>query len=173
MVQAIPMVLAAGGKLIQGVAAMKAGKRNARAAYGQAIEEERAGAAQELRIRDAARAAMGEQVGAQFANGFQGGSGSALDALAESQINAAMDALTIRRETAAQARSLRAQGDNAKAEGKMALLGSIIDAGSTVGGFAADWASAKRGTTASRAPSPAPSATPSSTPARRRSVGPV
>lgn len=173
MVQAIPMVLAGGGQLIQGVGAYKAGKRNKRAAYGQALEEERAGGAQELRIRDAARTAIGQQVGAQFANGFQGGSGSALDALAESQINAALDALTIRRETAAQARSLRAQGDNAAAEGKTALLSSIMSAGATVAGYKNDWAAARKGRTPSPSPAPTPSPTPTGTPVRRRSVGPV
>lgn len=144
--QALPMVLAAGGKLVQGVGALKAGNANRRALYGQAREVESTAAAQELRIRDTARKAIGEQVAAQFGNGMLGGTGSALDALAESQVNAMLDVLQVRRESTAKAMSLRAQGDQARTEGRFALASSILGAASSAAGMGDDWAQAKRGT---------------------------
>ncbi len=140
------IALQAVGSLVQGVGAYKAGQANKRAAYAQALEEERTGNAEELRVRDAGRAAIGAQIAGQFGNGFQGGSGSALDALTESQVNAALDALTIRRDAAGKARSLRAQGDQASSQGKFALASSILGAGSAIAGGKSDWAAAKRGT---------------------------
>jgi hypothetical protein len=84
----------AAGQIIGGVASYEAGKFNRATANTEAIEIERYGAQEELRVRDAARQAIGNQVAAQGANGFQQGTGSALDALQESQVNAALDALT-------------------------------------------------------------------------------
>lgn len=139
--------IAAAGSIVKGVAGYQAGRKNKKALFGQALEEERAGVAEEARIRDAARQAMGEQVSAQFSNGFFGGTGSALDALQQSQINAALDTLNIRREAAGKARSLRAQGRQAATQGKFALVEGLLGAGSSIAGMSSDWASAKSGTT--------------------------
>jgi hypothetical protein len=148
----IGLTLAAGAA--KGIAGMNAGQQNKRALFGQAREELIAGNEQQLRIRDAARIAMGEQVAAQSSNGFFGGTGSAIDALRESQINAALDALTVRREAEAKARSLRAQGRQASQQGKFALVESIIGTGSQLLGQKSDWAAARSG----QRPAPSPKA---------------
>lgn len=148
MVQAaIPVALAVGSSVMKGVAGYEAGRKNRNNAYAQAREQENLGVATEARIRDGARMQMGDQIAAQFSNGFMGGSGSALDALTQSQINAAMDALNVRREAASKAASLRASGDMAMSEGRMALVGSLFDAGSSIVGMKSDWAAAKSGMT--------------------------
>ncbi len=143
--QFIPAALAVGGSVLKGVGGLKAGKQNKRALYGQAREAENTGAAQELRIREEARRALGQQVAAQWGNGFTGDSGSALDAVTESQVNAAMDALSVRREAAAKARGYRAEGDQRLREGKMALAQGLIGAGSAAFGMKDDWAQVRRG----------------------------
>jgi hypothetical protein len=141
--QILPMALAAGGSIIKGIGGLKAGQQNKKALYGQALEEERAGEAQAMRIRDTARRAMGQQIAGQFSNGFQGGSGSALDALTESQINATLDMMEVRRQAAGKARSMRAEGDMRLSQGKFALAEGLIGAASAVVGQKSDWAAAK------------------------------
>jgi len=143
--QAIGPVLSAVGTVMGGIAAKKAGQQNQAALYGQAIEEENAGNAQALRIKEQARRAIGEQVAAQWGNGFTGGSGSALDALTESQVNATMDMMQVRRDAEAKARSLRTEGDQRASAGKWALAESIVGAGAKLFGASADWAAAHSG----------------------------
>lgn len=132
--------LQAAGNIIGGVGAYESGKYNRAVSRTMATEEERAGAADEARIRDAARMAIGDQITAQGANGFQQGTGSALDALAQSQVNAAYDALLTRQDAARRARAQRIQGDIAYAQGSNALVQGMMGAAST----AVDWASARR-----------------------------
>jgi hypothetical protein len=140
----ISMGFAVGGSVLGGIAKHKAGKRNKRALYAQAREEEVAGSLQELRIRENARKAIGDQLAAQSSNGFQGGTGSALDYLAESQINMVLDTLTVRREAALKARSLREEGRNRASEGKWGLIEGLIGAGSQAAGMASDWAAVQK-----------------------------
>jgi len=143
--QNLPSILAVGGSIFGGSAKNAAGQQNQQALYAQATEEEAAGAAQETRIREQARKAIGEQSASLSANGFQGDSGSALDALTESQINATLDALNVRRQAAAKARALRAEGDIRASEGKNGLISGLIGAGSAAAGMMHDWAAVKRG----------------------------
>lgn len=147
MAQAIPMIAMAAGSVIKGVGGMKAGNANARALNREARGTELQGVAEEARVRDAARASMGEQIAAQFANGMQGGTGSALDALRESKVNAALDILEIRRQANARAMELRAQGRQQKRQGRFALVEGLIGAGSSIASANADWADARRGQT--------------------------
>ncbi|WEK43647.1 MAG: hypothetical protein P0Y64_02095 [Candidatus Sphingomonas colombiensis] len=128
------------GNVVQGIAAHDAGKYNRDASYNAAIEEERAGNAEQTRIRAAARQAIGQQVAAQGENGFAQGTGSALDALAESQVNAAFDGLLARQQAAARARARRAEGDVAMAAGNNALLTGMMGAASK----SIDWANDRR-----------------------------
>ncbi len=132
------------GTGVKAFAQNSAGVHNKRVAYAQASEEELAGSQKELRIRESARKAIGQQVAAQAGNGFLGGTGSALDALAESQINAELDVLTIRREAMSRAKSLRDQGDMAKREGQMNAIGSILGGASSLYGMSQDWAAARK-----------------------------
>lgn len=148
MADPVSMGLQAAGGLVKGVAGYKAGRANKKAFYADAIEQEKAGNAQAIQVRDQARQVIGNQVAAQFSNGFQGGTGSALDALGESQINATLDMLQVRRDAASKAMSARAQGDQALQQGKFALLSGVIEAGSSISSGIHDWAAAKKGTTA-------------------------
>ncbi len=138
------------GNIIGGVGAYEAGRYNARAAETEAVEQARAGAAEEERIREAARAAIGGQVAAQGGNGFAMGTGSALDALAYSQVNAALDAMTVRRDAAARSRAARVQGAIAKAQGENALVTGMLGAASSMANTRSDWAAARAGTRGGR-----------------------
>ncbi len=135
----------AAGKLVQGVGNYAASRSQRKALRREARGEELFGAQQELRIRDAARAAIGEQIAAQFGNGLFGGSGSALDSLAESQVNAALDRLTVRADASEKARALRKQGKQVATAGKFALAAGLLGAGSSIQQGQSDWADARRG----------------------------
>lgn len=139
------------GNIFGGMASYETGKYNRALSRVQATEAERAGADQETRIREAARQQIGAQVAAQGGNGFQMGTGSALDALTFSQVNAALDALTARREATGRARSARMAGDQAYAAGSNALVQGMMGAASTAVGENSDWASARAGQTSSMA----------------------
>lgn len=139
--------LQAAGQVIGGVGQYEAGKYNAKVANTQAIELERAGAGEEERVREAARMQMGSQITAQAGGGFQIGTGSALDALTQSQVNAALDALTIRREAAGRARAQRISGAIAKSQGENALVSGMLGAATTIANSNSDWAAARKGTT--------------------------
>lgn len=143
--QMVGPVLSAGASLLGGVAADKAGRQNRAALYGQALEEENAGNAQALRIKEQARKIIGEQVAAQAANGFTGDSGSALDALTESQINATLDTMQVRRDAMMKARAMRAEGDMRYQQGRYAMWGSFLSAGAKLGGAMSDWGAAQSG----------------------------
>ena len=132
------------GNLVSGVAGYETGKANKKIAEINAVDAEREGAAEEERIRWAARAAMGQQIAAQGSNGFQIGTGSALDAIGESQINATLDALNARRRAAAQARSLRTGGAFAMSAGKNAMTAGLFGAASNLA-QGADWTMSKSG----------------------------
>lgn len=138
MQAALPLMVA--GSLVQGIAGLKAGQYSQRAAETNALGAERDGALEAARIRDQARLAMGQQIGAQAESGFTPGTGSALDSLRESAIGAELDVLNIRRKAASAAAAQRAQGKMAAQQGKMALVGSLFGAASAVAGHKADYA---------------------------------
>lgn len=144
MVQALPFIAAA-ASVAQGVGGFMAGNADKRAAYGQAHEEELAAAAEVRASREDARRAIGELLAAQEGNGLEGGGGTALDALRESQVNAALDAMELRRQGDLKARALRANGDARKREGRFALLEGVLGAGSAYVGMKHDWAQARSG----------------------------
>lgn len=137
----------AAGNVVQGVAGYEAGKYNRDLNNTMAIEEGRAGAAREAEIREAARMAIGDQLAGQGGSGFQMGSGSAVDALAMSQVNAALDALAARRDATGRARARTIEGKQAMAAGENALTVGMIGAASNVASMKSDWAAARSGTT--------------------------
>lgn len=118
----------AGGSIFSGLASMEAGKFNRKVSRINAINQEREGTAEEARIRDAARLAMGAQVAAQGESGFQTGTGSAVDALKESAINDAVMRLQARRQARSGANASRVAGNVAYAAGVNAFTGSVISA---------------------------------------------
>ena len=137
MVEAVQAV----GNMVGGMASYENGKYNRDLSNTMATEAERDGAVSESRVRDAARMAIGQQVAAQGANGFQQGTGSAIDALTQSQINATLDALTIRRQAASRARGLRIQGAQANSAGSNALVQGMFGAAA----HGVDWANSNKG----------------------------
>lgn len=139
--------LAVAGAGVQAVGSLKAGNANSKALRKQAREELVVGAAEEARVREAARMQMGEQVAAQFGNGLEGGSGSALDALRESKINAALDTLEIRRQARLRSDELTQKAKQAKTQGRFSAASAILGGASQVAGQATDWADARRGRT--------------------------
>lgn len=141
----LPAALAIGGAVVKGVSAYSASRANARGMDNQADEELRAGVAQEADLRVSARAAIGEQMAAQGSNGFFGGTGSALDTLRESQINAALDVLRIRREASVKATTLKSQAKQVRREGVFSAAGALLGAASSAIGMKADWAAASAG----------------------------
>lgn len=141
----LPAALAVAGPIIKGIGAYSASRANARALEAQATETLNAGAAQEADLRVSARAAIGEQVAAQASNGFMGGTGSALDTLRESQINAALDVLRIRRDASVKASTLQSQAKEVRRQGVFSAAGALIGAGSAAIGMKQDWAAASSG----------------------------
>lgn len=137
----------AAANIVKGVGGFVASRQQSKALKAQALEEENAGAAQAGRIREQARSAIGEQLAGQASNGFSGGTGSALDAVLESQTNAVLDAMSIQRDAAGRARSLRADAKMRRTEGYFALASGMLGAASSVSGMQDDWAQAKRGST--------------------------
>lgn len=142
--QAMSNMLTVGGSMIQGYGALQAGNYNRDAMDAAARDAEATGVAQEQRVRDRGRQAIGEQIGAQFGNGFQGGTGTALDTLKQSQINAAMDVLEVRRQAAATATSYRNRGAMAAAEGRGAFALALLGGAAKSWSMGEDWATARR-----------------------------
>jgi hypothetical protein len=138
MQAAAPLMIA--GSLVQGVAGFRSGQANAAAAKQNARQAELEGVAQEQEVRRAARMAMGQQVGAQAESGFQIGTGTALDSLRESAVNAEMDILNVRRKAQSAAAQQRQQAKAAKMEGVSALVGGLTGAAAAAAGMKADYA---------------------------------
>lgn len=137
--------LAAGASLVQGVGGFMAGSANKKAAFAEAREERLTALEEERQARLDARRTIGEQLGAQWGNGMEGGSGSALDALRESQIESALDVLTLQRRGATRSKALEAEGRAAATQGKFALASGLLGAASTYGKMRSDWAQAQQG----------------------------
>jgi DNA-binding helix-hairpin-helix protein with protein kinase domain len=142
--QALPFVLTAAGSLVQGIGGMSAANANAKRATMQAREEEVSTAAEIRRMRDEQRAVIGEQLAAQVSNGLEGGTGTALDALRQSQIEAALDVMEMRRQGAMRAAGLRQEAKDSKRAGRFALLEGVLGAGSSVLKMRSDWAQERK-----------------------------
>jgi hypothetical protein len=144
---ALPLI-AAGGSLIQGAGGLMAGLKNKKRAYAAGREEIRASNAEQLEIRKDARRKIGSQIAAQWGNGLEGGSGTSLAALRESQLEAALDVMEARRQGTSRNAALRAQGKAAEREGYFSAAGSLLGAASGYNSMKTDWAQARSGTSA-------------------------
>lgn len=140
----LPAALAIAGPIIKGVSGKIAGDKNAKRLRAQEREEQVTAVADRNRVREEVRSAIGMQVAAQVANGLEGGSGTALDALRQSQIEGALDVLEMRRQGELRARALRTAAKDAKRAGNMALIEGIVGAGSSVIKGRSDWAQERR-----------------------------
>lgn len=143
--QVIPIALAIGGSILKGVSSLQAGNAAKKAADAQARDELNVMVADTERLREDGRRAIGDQLAAQWSNGFEGGTGSALDALTESQINVALDVAERRRQGVANAQSIRAEGRQRQTEGRYAAAGALLDGVGKVAGMGGDWAQARQG----------------------------
>jgi hypothetical protein len=146
--QALPLIgvaLQAGGQIFKGVAANKAGKFNQKVDEANAIDALREGTAQVARIRDAARINLGRQIGAQAESGFEVGTGTALDSLLESQTNAELDAMDARRQAQSRYNAYMLEGQQARREGKNALIGGLVGAAGSVASGLTDYATSRAG----------------------------
>lgn len=125
------------GQLLSGVASMESGKFNRKVAKTNAVNALRDGEMEAARIRDRARLAMGEQIGRQAASGFEVGTGSSLDALRESAVEAELDQMLVRRRAAMAAQAHRTQGKIAYAQGYNAMVAGHFGAAGTIDNYAA------------------------------------
>lgn len=140
----LPAALAIAGPLIGGIGGKLAGDSNAKRLRIAARDEQVSGLEDRNRLREQVRSAIGEQLAAQVSNGLEGGSGTALDALRQSQIEGALDALELRRQSEARARSLGTQAKDAKRAGNFALLEGVIGAGAAGYKQQSDWAQERK-----------------------------
>lgn len=120
------------GGIVEGTSYLEQGKFSQRIANRNALMAERDGAAQVTQAREASRKGIGAQLVAQGGSGFEMGTGTALDALMESQVNGMLDAMTIRNTAASKAQSIRYGGQlqNMQAQGQ--AMGSFFGAASSI-----------------------------------------
>lgn len=116
----------------KGVAGFEQGKYNAAVAKQNARIAEADGAAEQAAIRREARAAMGSAIAQQGASGIQLGTGSALDILNESALNAELNAMSARRVATIRGQGLRAEAKMYRRSATQALIGGAIGAGSEI-----------------------------------------
>jgi hypothetical protein len=137
-VQAASSVMGAIGSFRQGIWQKQAD-------YAAAEQARQVGAAQQQRVMDSARQAIGNQIAGQFANGMQGGTGTAIDDVHQSIINGALDALTVQQQATAKADALETQGNIAKVKGIQGAMSALLGGTAQQVQDNSDWASAGRG----------------------------
>lgn len=144
--QALPFI-AAGAGILKGVGGLMAGNANAKALRAQGREELINTQAEISRVRTDARRKIGEQYASLAGNGFEGAAsgGTALDLLKESQIEAALDVLELRRQGAQRAIAYEREAKAEKRRGKFALVEGLVGGATSAIGMNADWAQARRG----------------------------
>lgn len=140
--------LAAGASLLQGVGGFMASQSNKKALRRQQREEADATRDAELDLRSEARKAIGAQLAAQYSNGMVGGTGTALDAIRESLVNAAVDARRIRQQGASRSDALERRAKMESRAGYFDLAGALIGAGTSYEKVRSDWAQASVGANA-------------------------
>lgn len=143
--QALPF-LALGSGIAKGVGGLMAGKANAKALREQAREERVAKAGEIRRVREDARRQIGEQYAQLAGNGMEGAAsgGTALDLLRESQVEAALDVLELRRQGETRSRALEREAKLEKRRGKFALVEGILGGVGEMAGMKSDWAQQRR-----------------------------
>lgn len=115
------------GHFAEGAAAYEAGKFNRKVFKMNARSALIDGAAEASRLRDTARLAMGRQIAGLAGSGFDGASGSALDAVRESAIESELEIMQTRRRSEAAAQGFRLQGQAAYAQGYNAQSAGVIN----------------------------------------------
>jgi hypothetical protein len=132
--QTAAKALQMGGPLVKGVSGFMAGKANAKLMRAEARAAIRTGVAQDDDIRMEARRTAGEAIAGMGANGGGMGSGSALDALREIEVESGLDRLRVKADAHNKSAALNYQARLAKRQGAFELLGGIMDAGAAAVG---------------------------------------
>jgi len=114
------------GHFAEGAAGYEAGKFTRKVMQTNSANALRDGAAEASRLRDTARLAMGRQIAGLAASGFEGASGSALDAVRESSIESELEIMSARRRSEAAASGYKSQGQIAYAQGYNAMSSGVI-----------------------------------------------
>lgn len=128
----ITTIVSAASSIIGGFAAQSQADAQAGALRQQAKTEAQIANAEEERIRRANRADLGRQRAAIAQAGTGGFSGSALDVIRDSTVNAELDALAARFRGQSRSHALRTQAAFTEQEGKNALFGGFIGAGTSL-----------------------------------------
>lgn len=115
------------GQVVGGIGALRAGNFTAAVDKTNATNAVNDGTAEAAQIRDTARAAIGRQYAGLAGSGFAPDSGSALEAVRQSSIEAELDVMRTRRKAQAEAVGYRTQGGLAKMQGKYAMIGGVIN----------------------------------------------
>ena len=127
-------MMQAGGSLIKGIGAFQAGKANARMADAEAQGALRQGVAEDDDIRMRARQTAGEAIAAMGANGGQLGTGSALDAMRDIELQSGLDRLRVKAQAQNAFEGKKAQASLYRKQGAFQLLASIADSASAFAG---------------------------------------
>ncbi len=127
---AIGMGAQALGTFAQGYAGYRAGLFNARVADANAKASLMDGATASAASDAKYRAAIGEQLAAQGAGGFQMGTGSNLDAVMASRVNQTYAAMSIQRQAAARAVGFENQSAMSRFSARQSLFQGISGAAS-------------------------------------------
>ena len=125
--------LAIGGGILKGfsqigagINAQKTANYNAAVNEAQGVQATQTAAETETRQRNQFRYFQGSQIAAEGSNGFEVGSGSALDVMTDSAISAERDALDIRYRGASQTQALNTEAGFQRRQGRLALGTGII-----------------------------------------------
>lgn len=114
------------GQFAEGAAGYEAGKFTRSVMRTNSANALRDGAAEASSVRDNARQAIGRQLAGLASSGFTPDSGSALDALRESAIEAELDVMTVRRRASQAAMGYQSQGQIAYAQGVNAQTAGVL-----------------------------------------------
>lgn len=120
------------GQVQAGRAASAFGQFQNQIAQENARLERQAALADESRLRDQTRQAIGQQTARFAAANVDTGFGSPLIALAKSAVNAELDALRVRTGGQIRARDERLRGQLARAQGRSARGQAFLGAGATL-----------------------------------------
>ena len=122
------------GSIIKGMAGFQAGKANARRAQAEADASLRQGVAEDDDIRATARRTAGEAIAAMGANGGAIGTGSALDALRDIELESGLDRLRVKTQARNNFEAKQMQASLQKRQGAWNLLSSVAETASAFAG---------------------------------------
>lgn len=136
-VQLVGAGMAARDAQQQGLEAQKAARENARLARREAGQVRQAGARAAAEAKMKGTRIIAEQKAEWGASGIDGGVGTPLELMAESRMNAELDAMTLSNNALREAWGLQKQATQAETEGRRAALAGRRQAAATLLGAGA------------------------------------